>query len=126
MCFFILYFFYNKLGKFVGYLGAITALFLIFIIPSVVNMIYYKRKHPFNLEELQKQLNDAEKDDKEFNYDKDYFGISKKKKNNFKEILFYISQVLIICMGLMTVFVQIKPINIFNIHLKNQEKKFVY
>ena len=126
MCFFILYFFYNKLGKFVGYLGAITALFLIFIIPSVVNMIYYKRKHPFNLEELQKQLNDAEKDDKEFNYDKDYFGISKKKKNNFKEILFYISQILIICMGLMTVFVQIKPINIFNIHLKNQEKKFVY
>ena len=120
MCFLILYFFYDKLGKFVSFLGALTGLFLIFFIPSVINMIYYRRKHPFNLEEVQKQLNEPEKDDKELNYDKDYFGISKKKKNKFKEIIFYISQILIICMGLWTLFVQFKPINIFNIHLKDQ------
>ena len=119
MCFFILYFFYNKLGKFVAFLGAFTGLFLIYFIPSVVNMIYYRRKHPFNLEEIQKQLNEAEAED--LNYDKDYYGISKKKKNIFKEILFYISHILIICMSLFTIFVQFKPINIFNINLKKQQ-----
>jgi len=121
MCFFILYFFYDKLGKFVGFLGAFTGLFLIYFIPSVVNMIYYRRKHPFNLEEIQKQLNEPEVEEKDLNYDKDYYGISKKKKNIFKEILFYISHILIICMGLITLFVQFKPINIFNIDLKKQE-----
>jgi hypothetical protein len=46
-CFFVLIFFINKLATFIGFIGAGTGLFLIYVNPLIVNIIYYKIKHPF-------------------------------------------------------------------------------
>ena len=125
LCFLILYFLYESLSSLISYIGAGTGLFLIFIIPIVVNIVYYKRKHPHNLTELQAHLifkNDEEKDLNQLLKndisDIDYFGISKKPKNKIKEILFYTSQILIMIFGVFTFFIQFVNINFFNIKIK--------
>ena len=52
LCLLILYFFYESLSSLISNIGAGTGLFLIFLIPIIVNIVYYKRKNPHNLTEL--------------------------------------------------------------------------
>ena len=127
LCFLILYFLYESLSSLISNIGAGTGLFLIFLIPIIVNIVYYKRKHPHNLTELQANLimeNDNESDvDKNLKNeikDIDDFGISKKPKNKIKEIIFYTTQILIMIFGVFTFIIQFVNINFFNITIKDK------
>ena len=127
LCFLILYFLYESLSSLISNIGAGTGLFLIFLIPIIVNIVYYKRKHPHNLTELQANLimeNDNESDiDKNLKNeikDIDDFGISKKPKNQIKEIIFYTTQILIMIFGVFTFIIQFVNINFFNITIKDK------
>jgi len=48
----ILFYCYNILGSLIGFIGAGTGLFLIYVIPFLINVIYYKLKHPNKYDEL--------------------------------------------------------------------------
>jgi amino acid permease len=128
LCLLILYFFYESLSSLISNIGAGTGLFLIFLIPTIVNIIYYKRKHPHNLTELQENLiNEKDDENNDINQvikkdinDIDNYGISKKPKNKCKENLFYVSQILIMIFGVFTFIIQFVNINFFNIKIKKQ------
>lgn len=118
ICLTVLYFCANLLGKMLSYIGAFTGLFLIYIIPCIVNIVYYNRKHPENLEQLQKDkkaglldLNPKDKDD---------FGISDKPMNKVKNFFFYVLQGILVCFGFFIVVLQFKKINFFGIKLKKK------
>ena len=129
LCWIILYFLYNSLGVMLSFIGAFTGLFLIYIIPLVVNIVYYRRKHPDNLEELQKNIQNMEnglgnedlltkEEDKE--KDIDDYGISQKPRNKVKDFFFYLGQGLLICFGFFTLLIQFVQINMFGITIKEQ------
>ena len=128
LCFLILYFMYNTLGSLIAIIGATTGFFLIFLIPIIVNIVYYRRKHPHNLNELQHNLiNKIEPEETEIDKaikdemkDIDDYGISEKPKNICKETIFFITQGFIMLFGLFTLFIQFKSINFFNIEIKDK------
>lgn len=121
----ILCFFIRNLNRFIGYIGAGTGLFLIYVIPLGVNTIYYRIKHP-NSRHIRNMLLGGDDNINNFNNDsKDIdneFGLplSEKPPSKTKDNLFYISQILLIIFGLFTLILQFKSINFFNIHLTKQ------
>jgi len=133
-CFLVLIFFIDNLAKFIGFIGAGTGLFLIYIIPLIVNAIYYKIKHPNSrstlLNEERPQINGNENINndssipKENENENDYFGsdfglgVSEKKPNKFKDNLFYISQCFLVLFGVFTLVLQFYQINFFEVELK--------
>lgn len=141
-CFLVLIFFIDNLARFMGFIGAGTGLFLIYVIPLLVNAIYYKIKHPeYRLSRLSSKLSDDDKEKQHINgngnttenshneAEKDYFGsdfglgVSEKKPNRIKDNLFYFSQFFLICFGVFTFFIQFYQINFFNVYFGNEEKK---
>lgn len=124
LCWIILYFCANMLGKLIGIVGAITGLFLIYVIPLTVGSIYYKRTHPENLEELQKMKEEGKITGTEYlkRLDtRDRFEFSDKPYNKVKNVFYYIAQGLILCIGIFVLIVQFVPINIFGVKLKEIE-----
>ena len=126
VCLVILYFFADYLSGLMSLIGAAVGLFLIYLIPLCVNVVYYKRKHPENLEERQKELvkkneNKLITDEDDTIKDIDDYGISTKPQNRLKNLLFYISQGLIMCFGLFTLVLQFVEINFFGIEIKKNE-----
>lgn len=122
-CFIVLYFFANQLGKLLSFIGAFTGLFLIYFIPVVVNIVYYNRRHPENLEQLQREKADGILDLSP--KDIDDYGFTDKPMNKVKNYFFYASQVLLVCFGFLVVVMQFKPINFFGITLKeNNQLRF--
>lgn len=129
-CFLVLIFFIDNLARLMGFIGAGTGLFLIYIIPLIVNAIYYKIKHPdcrtsklndnnyINGNSSQSSHNND--NDNENNYFGSDFGlgVSEKKPNKFKDNLFYISQVFLIIFGMFTLVLQFYQINFFKVQLK--------
>ena len=135
-CFLILIFFIDSLATFIGFIGAGTGLFLIYIIPLLVNAIYYKIKHPES--RLSKKLVDTSKinsdeyttsesdnnNDNSRNNENKYFGsdfglgVSEKKPNKFIENFFYFTQGFLILFGVFTLVLQFKQINFFEVELK--------
>jgi hypothetical protein len=117
----ILCFFIKNLSKFIGYIGAGTGLFLIYVIPLGVNTIYYKIKHPNSRHIRSMLLQGGDKinnfDSEPSNYNDFGLLISEKKPSALKDNLFYVSQVLLIIFGLFTLILQFVPINFFNVHL---------
>lgn len=119
---------YNTLGSLIAVIGATTGFFLIFLIPIIVNIVYYRRKHPHNLTELQHNLvNKIESEETEIDKaikdemkDIDDYGISEKPKNICKEAIFFVTQGFIMLFGLFTLFIQFKSINFFNIEIKDK------
>lgn len=148
LCWFILYFLADKLGVMLSFIGAFTGLFLIYIIPCVVNVVYYKRKHPKNLKELQaanntndlserlypqtdveddsntkkkKNQNEVKSSNDDVDKDIDDYGISEKPPNKIKDVFFYISQGLLVVFGLFTLIIQFIPgLNMFGVKLRDQ------
>lgn len=114
-CCVILYFLYNKLGTFMGFLGAFNGLFLMFIIPIIINMIYYNREKRKNFEEISM----VEKIEKIDSNVKEYYKYNEKKNSKVKEKFFYLGQILIILFGIYTLFCQFVKINYFDVHLKD-------
>lgn len=146
VCWFILYFLADKLGMMLSFIGAFTGLFLIYIIPCVVNVVYYKRKHPKNLKDLQatnytndleeklypptdaedtsdsnKKKNQVKSSSESVEKDIDDYGISEKPPNKIKDIFFYISQGLLVVFGLFTLIIQFIPqINMFGVKIRDK------
>lgn len=116
ICWIILYFCANQLGTLLSFVGAITGLFLIYIIPMVVNIVYYNRRHPANLAQLQKEKKEGLLDLTP--KDIDDFGFTDKPMNKVKNFFFYVSQGLLICFGLFVMVIQFYPINFFGIKFK--------
>ena len=105
-----------------SFVGAAVGLFLIYLIPLGVNAIYYKMKHPDELEERQKEIMERNKqnlipEEDEEEKDIDDYGISEKPKNNLKDTLFYLSQVLLVCFGVLTLVMQFVDINFFGVEI---------
>jgi hypothetical protein len=106
-------------------IGAATGLVLIYFIPLIVNIVYYRVKHPKG------ELRDALIKNSNINnvlpdetgttgYSEVFKGphiISKKEPSSIKDNLFYISQGLLMIFGIFTLVIQFVPINFFNIHL---------
>ncbi len=112
----VLYFFYNMLGKLMSFIGATTGFILIYIVPLVVNTVYYQVKHPTGLkrEEL---LSIKNEDDLPHNeIFKGPHNFSKKPESKVKLYLFYTSQVVLVLFGLFTVVIQFTTINFFDVN----------
>jgi hypothetical protein len=112
----ILYFLYNSLDKVLSILGASAGFVLIYLIPSIVNIIYYKLKH----QHLRDNLNSLNTKDtlsiESVEIIKE-IGTSKKPYNRVKNIAFYASQILIILIGLFVLISQFVDIRLYTIHI---------
>ncbi len=130
-----------------SFIGASTALVLIYTVPPIVNMIYYKRRHVTKFEKLkleQKKTNDdrgtigttvhlanPERNSEEGTEDDEENSSSVNASDEnvkepkvykpFKTLLFYLSMIITILIGLFTFAMQIYPVNFFNIHIKKAE-----
>jgi sodium-coupled neutral amino acid transporter 9 len=118
LCLIVIYFCYDILGKLISFIGATTALVLIYAISPITNMIYYYIRH-LSLQERNerfKEMNDPD---------------SSKNKNNIlpedikkplllkplKATFFYMSMILIIFIGILNLVLQFLKVNFFNIHI---------
>lgn len=130
----VLYFFYNSLGNLMGIIGAAFGFILVYIIPIVINIIYYRRKHPpkkvlldhENLnsdDEISQEQEELQIDGKENRKEsldlKDQFIFTGKKRNYVKDCCFYITMYIIIALGLITLVFQFVYVNIFNIQIRS-------
>jgi hypothetical protein len=113
----ILYFFYLYLDKVISFIGATSGFALIFIIPLSVNVIYYRLKHPERLK-YREQLVESNDEIEEINPKIiNGPGLSKKPYSEFKNILFYISQSILMTFGVFVLISQFVTINFFGVHL---------
>ena len=140
---------YNKLGVLLGIVGATFGFILVYFIPIIINLIYYRRKHPSQevLKDLEEQLNEKEHIDNslktihesnliesnnkgyvlspsKFKNDervdiKDQYIITGKERNQFKDYFFYFTQWIMMGIGLITMIFQFITVNIFEITITN-------
>jgi sodium-coupled neutral amino acid transporter 9 len=120
LCIIVVYFEYDNLGYLIGLVGATTALVLIYSIPPITNMIYYYNRH------ISKNKSNLEEDN-EFLYEEpnnDIDIVENKGTNSFinlKKIIFYLSMICIIAVGIITFILQFWTVNIFDIHIQKKE-----
>jgi hypothetical protein len=126
----VLFFCVKYLGALMGYIGAGVGLILIYVIPLIVNMIYYRKKHPpITRQNVLMSDTDYESDTntnvKGTNYTTNYtgsdingIGVSLKPRSKLKDTFFYISQFLLMGFGAFTLVIQIHKINIFGIKIE--------
>lgn len=119
----VVYFCYDMLGKLMGIIGAGAGLFLIYIIPLVVNFKYYEIKHPHISRRGLLTVNASES---ESNTNEEFSEIlnsnvklSKKPPSRIKDLFFYFSQYFLITLGVTTLILQFVPWNVFNIHFRD-------
>ncbi len=114
------------LSGLMGVIGAGAGLLLIYLIPLGVNIIYYGIKHPhMNKQKKLLDINGSESEntnnitkDEEFSHVLNfYYKPSKKPPNKLKDTLFYMSQYVLIILGILTLVFQFVPYNIFNVHI---------
>ena len=119
LCFIVLYFFYNTLGDFISYLGASTALILVYTISPVTNMIYYYMRHQTK-EEVKlicDKINSSISDENQKPIFPEGFGEPVSLKP-VKAFFFYLSMMLIIFLGIMTFVLQIVSVNFFKVKIQ--------
>ena len=114
LCIIILYLCYDILGKLIAYIGAGTALILVYTIAPLMNMINYYIRH------LPKQdlikLKEA-KDENEISINVDELV----PLNPWKAFIFYLSMMLIIVLGIITLLLQIVTVNFFGIVIEEND-----
>ena len=122
-CILILYFCYNILGVLIGFIGASTALVLIYSIAPITNMIYYYIRHQTREEVLKiieaKRAESADTDETQI------FPDNLKEPRPLRPVrafFFYSSMVLIIFVGIFTFALQFVKVNFFNIHIEKVDK----
>ena len=114
LCIVILYFFYDLLAELVGFIGAGAALVLIYIISPIINMIdYYIRHQP------KKEIEKSKENKDEFLIPINYEELI--PLNPFKAFIFYACMILIILLGIITLILQIMPVNFFKIKIEKNE-----
>ena len=111
LCIIILYLFYNSLSDLIRYIGAISALVLIYTIAPLINMINYYIKHQPK-EEIEKLEKSTEKLIIPINANELV------PLRPWKAFIFYISMMLIIVLGIITLIVQMMEINFFGIKIE--------
>ena len=112
ICIIVLYFCYDILPNLIGFVGAGTALVLVYTIAPLINMInYYIRHQP--REEIEKLKNDKDK----LNISVDELVPLKP----WKAFIFYMCMMLIILLGIISLILQIHPINFFGIKIEKNE-----
>ena len=111
LCIIILYLFYNSLSDLIRYIGAISALVLIYTIAPLINMINYYIKHQPK-EEIEKLEKSTEKLIIPININELV------PLRPWKAFIFYISMMLIIVLGIITLIVQMMEINFFGIKIE--------
>ena len=111
LCIIILYLFYNSLSDLIRYIGAISALVLIYTIAPLINMINYYIKHQPK-EEIEKLEKSTEKLIIPINVNELV------PLRPWKAFFFYISMMLIIVLGIITLIVQMMEINFFGIKIE--------
>ena len=115
LCIIVLYFCYNILPNLIGFVGAGTALVLVYTIAPLINMInYYIRHQP--KEEVEKLKEQKEQFNIPINED------AVEPLVPWKAFIFYISMMLIIILGIITFILQCHPINLFGIKIEKIKK----
>lgn len=120
LCILILYFFYNSLGTFISFLGASTALILVYTVPPLTNMIYYYIRHQTKGEV--KQIVDQR--NSELSEEEEKKPILPQELGDpvplksMKAFFFYFSMMAIIVLGIMTFVLQFVKVNFFNITIQ--------
>ena len=121
LCIVVLYFCYNTLGKLIGYIGASTALVLIYGIAPITNMIYYYIRHQSKEEVLkiieEKKAENSNEEERIKNIFPDNLREPVRLKP-VKAFFFYLSMMLIIMVGFITLFLQIVSVNFFNVEIE--------
>jgi len=114
LCVLILYLFYDLLAELISYIGAGAALILVYTISPLTNMIdYYIRHQP------KKEIEKLKANKNEFLIPINFEEL--KVLNPCKAFIFYMCMILIISLGIITLLLQIMPVNFFNIKIeKNQ------
>ena len=123
LCILVLYFCYNTLGILISLIGASTALVLIYSIAPITNMIYYYIRHQTK-EEVQKILDEKKAENGNSNEEEKIFPDNLREPVTLKPIkafFFYLSMMMIITVGVITLTLQIVSVNFFNVKIeKNQ------
>ena len=114
LCILVLCLTYNTLGKLISYIGAITALILVYTIAPLINMInYYIRHQP------KKEIEKLREAQKEYNIPINVDQLIPLRP--WKAFIFYFCMMLIVLLGIITLILQIMPVNFFGIKIeKNQ------
>ena len=114
LCILVLCLCYDTLGKLISYIGAITALILVYTIAPLINMInYYIRHQP------KKEIEKLREAQKEFNIPINVDELVPLRP--WKAFIFYLCMMLIVLLGIITLILQIMPVNFFGITIeKNQ------
>ena len=114
LCIIVLYFCYDILPNLIGFVGAGTALILVYTIAPLINMInYYIRHQP--REELDKLNENKEQIDLSINQDE------LEPLVPWKAFIFYLSMMLIILLGIVTFILQCHSVNFFGIKIEKNK-----
>lgn len=121
LCILVLYFCYDTLGNLIGYIGASTALVLIYSIAPITNMIYYYIRHQ-SKEEVQQIIEEKKAENaNEEERIKNIFPDNLREPVRLKPVkafFFYLSMMLIIMVGFITLFLQIVTVNFFDVEIE--------
>ncbi len=115
-CLAILYFLYDSLDKVLSVLGASSGFVLIYLIPSTINIVYYKLKHQHVLDKFE-SLNSTDSLTHEHSEIIKEIGQSTKSYNKLKNTVFYVTQFLMILLGLFILITQFVDIKFYTIHI---------
>ena len=128
----VLFFFWNKLGFLMGIVGAGTGFFLIYLNPLIINIVYFRNKHPkYYILDQQLLIIHADPRDSHINAInkivnmnsmhesfRNNISIEKKPYNKWRDLAFITLNVMLIFFGLFTLIVQFFEINYFGIYYK--------
>jgi hypothetical protein len=116
----VVYFCWDMLGKLMGIIGAGAGLFLIYFIPLIVNIVYYRIKHPHLSKKNWPAINTIDSETQQTEEFSEVLNsnikFSKKPPNKLKDTFFYISQYVLMIFGTITLVLQFVPWNVFDVH----------
>ena len=120
LCLLVLYLCYDNLGKLIGFIGATTALVLIYSIAPITNMIYYYMRHQ-SKEEVLKIIEEKKAENGGKSEEDQIFPDNLREPVRLKPVkafFFYLSMIMIIMLGILTFILQFVNINFFNIKIE--------
>jgi len=123
----VLLLFANNLGDIIRYVGALTGLFLIYIIPISINMVHFKLRHPDPFEYLDaikgKEITEDEINDVMNRHSEEISRIlvvkaEDKAYSPIRASVFYTCSLFLIIIGLVAATIQFFPYNFLNVDIQ--------